>query len=89
MTKQSDDANRKRRLRRLWSYSDLSFEELADEMGLTQPGLIAYALSLGLKDRVEPDVYIPTPEEIRLAAAEIRSKWTESERESRLGARMG
>jgi hypothetical protein len=79
-------ANRKRKLRRLWSFSDLTFDEVCDEMGMTEPELLAYAKSLGMKDRVEPPVYMPTPERIRVAAAKIRAGWTEAERESRLGA---
>jgi hypothetical protein len=79
-------ANQKRKLRRLWSYSDLSFEEVCDEMGMAAADLLAYAKSLGLEDRVEPLVFIPTPEQIRMAAAGIRAGWSEAERECRLGA---
>jgi hypothetical protein len=79
-------ANQKRKLRRLWSYSDLSLEEVCDEMGMDEANLISYAKSLGLEDRVEPHVFIPTPEQIRIAAAEIRAGWSEAERECRLGA---
>lgn len=81
-----EQANRKRKLRRLWSYSDLSFDELCDEMEMPQSELLEYAESLGLPERPEPDVYIPTPEQIRMAAAEIRSEWTQADLESRLGA---
>jgi hypothetical protein len=81
-----EQANRKRKLRRLWSYSDLSFEEVCDEMGLSHEELIKYAASLGLTNREEPVVYIPTPEQIRIAAAEVRSKWSPADVESRLGA---
>jgi len=79
-------ANQKRKLRRLWSYSDLSFEEVCDEMDMTEPELRKYAASLGLGDRQEPSVFIPTPEEIRMSAAEVRTTWTQADRESRLGA---
>jgi hypothetical protein len=79
-------ANQKRKLRRLWSYSDLSFDEVCDEMGMGSDELVAYAKSLGLEDRVEPLVFIPSPEQIRIAAAEIRAGWSEAERECRLGA---
>ncbi|NBW12102.1 MAG: hypothetical protein EBR82_29135 [Caulobacteraceae bacterium] len=79
-------ANQKRKLRRLWSYSDLSFGEVCEEIGMDAASLIAYAKSIGLQDRVEPLVFIPTPEQIRVAAAEIRAGWTEAERECRLGA---
>lgn len=81
-----ETANRKRKLRRLWSYSDLSFDEVCDEMEMTASELIGYASSLGLRSREEPNVFIPTPEQIRVAAAEIRSRWTQADMESRLGA---
>lgn len=50
--------------------------------------LLAYAATLGLSDRVEPDVYVPTEAEIRMAAARIRMGWTQAEREARLGGRF-
>lgn len=81
-----EKANKKRKLRRLWSYSDLSFDEVCDEMEMSCQELLSYAKSLGLGDRVEPTVFIPTPEQIRIAAAEIRAGWSQAERESRLGA---
>ena len=46
----------------------------------------AFAASLGLGHREEPEFYLPTPEEIRLATARIRSGWTQTEREARLEA---
>lgn len=79
-------ANQKRKLRRLWSYSDLSFDEVCDEMEMSESELRQYAASLGLTEREEPSVFIPTPEQIRMAAAEIRSGWSQADRESRLGA---
>jgi len=79
-------ANKKRKLRKLWSYSDLSFDEVCDEMEMSAHELLAYAASLGLRERVEPNVFIPSPEQIRVAAAEIRAGWSEADRESRLGA---
>ena len=79
-------ANQKRRLRRLWS-SDSSFDEICDEMGMDEVALRSYAAGMGLVDRPEPDCYLPSPLEIRLAAAEIRSRWTQVEREARLEGR--
>jgi len=75
-------ANEKRKLRRLWA-GELVLEEICDEMGMTEDELLAFAASLGLEDRPESDAYLPTPEEIRLAAAEIRSRWTPAELEAR------
>lgn len=85
-------ANLKRRVRRLWA-GDSSFSEICDEVGMDEAGLRAFAATLGLVDREEPECYLPSPEEIRLATARIRSGWTQAEREARLEAarsvRMG
>lgn len=78
-------ANQKRAIRRMWNH-DLSTEEICDELGFSMQQLFAAAQMLGLPDRVEPDVYLPTPEEIRLACAKIREGWSQSERESRRSA---
>lgn len=80
-------ANQKRRLRRLWA-SDCSWEEVCEEMGLDSESLRAYAATLGLYDRPEPDCFLPTPEQIRIEAAKIRMGWTQTEREARLGGRL-
>ena len=45
--------------------------------------LLAFADYLELDERPEIDVYLPTPEEIRLAAAEIRAGWSAAELEAR------
>lgn len=47
-----------------------------------------YAATLGLADRPEPDFYLPTPLEIKLATARIRSEWTQQERDARLEGRL-
>lgn len=80
-------ANLRRRLRRLW-VSDCLFEELCDEMGMTAAEVRVYAVSLGLDpNRPEPDVYLPTPEEILRETTKIKMSWTPVEREARLGGR--
>lgn len=80
-----EGANLKRRVRRLWA-GDSSLSEICDEVGMDEPTLRAFASTLGLVDREEPECYLPTPEEIRLATAKIRSEWTQAEREARLEA---
>lgn len=75
-------ANLKRRVRRLWA-GDLTMEEICDELGMPQDEFLALAASLGLRDRPEPDVYIPSQEAIRLAAAQIRAGWSNAELEAR------
>ena len=77
------DANGKRKLRRLWR-GELTLEEVAHEMEVTLDELGVLAACLGLPERAEPDVYLPTPVEIQMAAARIREKWTPAEREASL-----
>ena len=74
--------DQKRALRRLWK-GEMTTDEIADEMGFTRDQLDAAVAFMGLPEREEPDVYIPTREEILLAAAAIRAKWTPAEREAR------
>ena len=75
-------ANLKRRVRRLWK-GDLTLDEICEETGMPRDEFLALAASMGLVNRPEPDVYIPTPEEIRLSAAGIRAGLTQTELESR------
>jgi len=77
-----ESANKKRKLRHLWK-GELSFQEICEEMGMSPIALLAYAASLGLGERPEVEVYIPTPEQIRLAAAAIRAGWSPAELEAR------
>lgn len=93
-------ANQKRALRRLWDgdlsieeiAEDLSLasgEWLRDgenvevvEFGVD--AVMQAATSLGLGERPQIEVYVPTLSDIRSATAMIRSKWTQREREERL-----
>lgn len=79
-------ANAKRRFRRLWA-GDLTTQEICEELGWTIEAVHEFAASLGLSERVEPDVYIPSESEIRLVAAQIRMQWTPAEREARMAPR--
>jgi hypothetical protein len=81
-------ANEKRRLRHLWK-GEYTLEEICEEMELGEPELLAFAATLGLGERPEIEVYLPTPEQIRLAAAEIRAGWTAAELEARRMAWFG
>ncbi len=75
-------ANEKRRLRHLWK-GELTLAEICEEMEMGEAELLAFADYLELDERPEIDVYLPTPEEIRLAAAEIRAGWSAAELEAR------
>jgi len=79
------DANGKRRLRSLW-IRPVTIEEISLEMDLSMSELARAAAMLGLPEREEPEVYMPTELQIKLAAAEIRASWTQQEREERLKA---
>lgn len=74
--------NQKRALRHLWK-GELTAEEIAEELEFTADELSEAVRLMNLPDRVEPDVYIPTKEQILIAAAEIRANWTPAEREAR------
>jgi len=76
-------ANEKRKLHRLWA-GDSTFAEICEEMGMSQFAVTAFASSLGLGARAEPEFYLPSPETIRLETARIRSGWSQAEREARL-----
>ena len=58
---------------------------VVEEMRLSPDSVSAMAEEMGLGERVEPECYLPTPEEIRIATARLRSEWTQAELESRLG----
>lgn len=75
-------ANRKRQIRHLWK-GELTDGEIAEEMGLSLGELLQFAEQLGLPARKESCVFLPTPEQIRLAAAAIRAGWTRAELEAR------
>lgn len=75
-------ANFKRRIKRLWA-GDLTLIEICEEIGMTEDEFLGHAKLLGLENRPEPDVYVPTLEEIRMAAAEIRAGWPPDVLESR------
>ena len=64
---------------------DADVDALVQEMRLSPDAVAAMAAEMGLGERVEPECYLPTPEEIRLATARLRSGWTQSELDSRLG----
>lgn len=83
-------ANEKRKLRHLWK-SDCPLDEIQEDMGFTAEKLEQARVFLGLPPAADREckAYLPTPEEIRLATAEIRSKWSQSEREERLRSAWG
>lgn len=75
--------NQKRAIRHLWK-GELTNEEIAEELGFTDEQLREAAAILELPERALSDTYLPSREQILMAAAEIRAKWTPAEREARL-----
>jgi hypothetical protein len=60
-------------------------DAVVQEMRLSPDAVTAMAAEMGLGERVEPECYLPSAEEIRLATARLRSGWTQAELDSRLG----
>jgi hypothetical protein len=77
-------ANEKRAIKRLWK-SDMTTAEICEELGFSLGEVADAAVFLNLPKRAAPDIYLPTPIEIRDACAKIRSSWSPGERELRLG----
>jgi hypothetical protein len=82
LAEHKERANRKRQIRHLWK-GELTDGEIAEEMGLSLGELLQFAEQLGLPARKESCVFLPTPEQIRLATAAIRAGWTRAELEAR------
>ncbi len=92
-------ANQKRALRRLWSgdldlleiAEDLTFStylwvqdgEECEILTFDVAAVVKAARVLGLDERSQVEIFVPTPEQIRVAAALIREEWTQREREDR------
>jgi len=81
-------ANEKRKLRHLWK-GDYTIEKIREDMEFDEGQLAAAVAFLGLPAERECKPYIPTREEIRLATAEIRSNWSQTEREERIRSAWG
>lgn len=72
----------RRDLRRLFR-GHLPIEEAANDMGMSIGEVREAWLILGLGERKEPEVYMPTSSDIAEAAELIRSRWTDRERRRR------
>lgn len=59
-------------------------DEIASDLDMNEAEFLEACESIGLKRRKNPPIYVPSPEQIRMACAEIRHNWTPSEREERL-----
>ena len=57
---------------------------MASDLGMSLYEFYEACTEVGLKPREEPDIYVPTQEEIAAACAEIRLGWDEETVEARL-----
>ena len=73
-------------IRKYYNDRSVANDEIASDLDMSVGEFLEACEVIGLKRRKEPPVYKPSPEEIRMAAAEIRLNWTNSEREERLRA---
>lgn len=68
---------------RWYASRDITNEEIASDLGMSIYEFYEACVAIGLKPRKEPDIYIPTQEDIARAAAEIRMSWDVETVESR------
>lgn len=69
---------------RWYASQDITNEEMASDLGMSIFEFYEACTDVGLRPREEPDIYIPTQEEIAAACAEIRLGWDEETVEARL-----
>lgn len=74
---------------RWYASDDILNEEMAGDLGMSIYEFYEACTEVGLKPRVDPDIYVPTPEQIREAAAEIRLGWDSETVEARLRPSSG
>ena len=73
-----------------WYASDeITNEEMASDLGMGLAEFYEACTEVGLRPRVDPEIYIPTPAEIERAAAEIRIGWDAETVEARLRPAVG
>lgn len=69
---------------RWYASEDITNDEMASDLGMSLAEFFEACVEVGLKPRKEPDIYVPTQEEIARAAAEIRMSWDAETVEARL-----
>ena len=74
---------------RWYASQDITNEEMASDLGMSLFEFLEACTEVGLKPREEPDIYIPSQEEIAAACAEIRLGWDEETVEARLRPSSG
>lgn len=69
---------------RWYASEEVTNEEMASDLGMSEHEFAEACIEVGLKPRVDPDIYIPTQEQIAAACAEIRAGWDAETVEARL-----
>lgn len=73
-----------------WYASDeVTNEEMASDLGMGLAEFFEACTEVGLRPRVDPDVYMPTAEDIERETAKIRLAWDEETVEARLRPASG
>ena len=73
-----------------WYASDeVTNEEMASDLGMGLAEFYEACTEVGLRPRVDPDVYMPTPEDIERETAKISLAWDEETVEARLRPASG
>lgn len=84
---QPSEASVQRAIDAISGYAGPPAGEVASDMTLAAEDVLALAKEMGLGERVEPECYLPSQEEIRMASARIRSEWSQDERDARRSGR--
>jgi len=71
-------------IRRCYDDKSMLNDEIASDLDMSVEEFREACISIGLPHRSDPDIYVPTPQQILAAAAQIRSTWTNADREERL-----
>lgn len=69
---------------RWYASDDVTNDEMAADLGMSMLEFFEACTECGLVPRKEPDIFIPTPAEIAIAAAKIRDSWSAETLETRL-----
>lgn len=73
-----------------WYASDeVTNEEMASDLGMGLAEFYEACTEVGLRPRVDPDVYMPTAEDIERECAKIRMAWDAETVEARLRPASG
>ena len=73
-------------IRRCYNDRSMLNDEIASDLDMNEAEFLEACEAIGLPRRKNPDIYVPSTDDIRLACATIRQNWKPAEREERLRA---